>query len=134
MSEEAMDFEISSGNVFADLGLANPEERLMKALISRQIMLAIQHQRLTQVQAAELMGISQPKVSAILNGRLSGFSVERLISVLLRLGQDVQLVVSPKPRTRATGTFSVATGRRARSEPTSKSKAKPGATAKQSKG
>jgi predicted XRE-type DNA-binding protein len=115
MSDASTDFEIGSGNVFADLGLPDPEERLMKAQISRQIALAIQGRRLTQAEAAEIMGINQPKVSAILRGRLSGFSVERLIVLLLRLGKDVQLVVKPKPRSRATGTFSVTAGRSAAS-------------------
>ncbi|MFN3430055.1 MAG: helix-turn-helix domain-containing protein [Candidatus Sericytochromatia bacterium] len=115
MTDDAIDFELSTGNVFEDLGLPDADERLMKAQISRQIALILQRGRFTQAQAAELMGISQPKVSAILRGRLSGFSVERLIVLLMRLGKDVQLVVMPKPRSRPTGTFSVTTGARSRS-------------------
>jgi predicted XRE-type DNA-binding protein len=113
MNDSLPDFEISSGNVFADLGLPDPEERLMKAQISRQITAILQQRRLTQTQAADVMGVSQPKVSAILNGRLSGFSVERLIVLLLRLGKDVQLVVKSKPPSQAVGTFSVTTTSRA---------------------
>ena len=110
MSDKAAEFEIGTGNVFADLGLPDPEERLMKAQISQQIALALRRERLTQARAAEIMGIGQPKVSAILRGRLSGFSVERLIVLLLRLGRDVQMVIKAKPRSRPMGTFSVSAG------------------------
>lgn len=114
MSEKPPDFEIGTDNVFADLGLPDPEERLMKAQLSQQIALIVQRGRLTQAQAAERMGISQPKVSAILRGRLGGISVERLITLLLRLGQDVQLVVKPKSGSRQVGTFSVESSMRDR--------------------
>lgn len=118
MTDEATDFELSTGNVFEDLGLPDADERLMKAQISREIAAIVQRGRYTQAQAAEMMGISQPKVSAILRGQLAGFSVERLIMLLMRLGKDVQLVVKPKPRSRPTGTFSVTTGRQRAAETT----------------
>lgn len=74
--------EAGSGNVFADLGLPNPEERLTKADLAMQITAAIRARRLTQAKAAALFGIDQPKISRLLRGQLSGFSTERLIHFL----------------------------------------------------
>jgi predicted XRE-type DNA-binding protein len=79
MSEE-IKVQSSSGNVFADLGLANADELLIKAELVRQISNSIDAKDLTQTEAAKLLGIDQPKVSALLNGKLSGFSTERLFS------------------------------------------------------
>ncbi|MFH1831723.1 MAG: helix-turn-helix transcriptional regulator, partial [bacterium] len=79
-------FEQSSGNVFADLGLPNPEEALAKAELARQINFVIKKQKLTQKEAALLLGIDQPKISALISGRLSGFSLERLFRFLNELG------------------------------------------------
>ena len=84
-----------SGNVFADLGLAEAEERLAKAELARAIGKAISERNLTQREAAELLGVDQPKVSQVLNGRLSGFSTERLMRYLTRLGRDVEINVKP---------------------------------------
>jgi predicted XRE-type DNA-binding protein len=112
MSDEEMYFEESSGNVFDDLGLPNPEERLMKADLSIQIARIIRERGLTQREAAKEMGIDQPKVSNILRGRLSGFSMERLTVLLMRLGSDVEMVVRPKAESRRQGVFSVVSGRR----------------------
>lgn len=86
-----------SGNVFADLGFAEPEEELTKAQLASHIRQVIQRRRLTQVTAAALMGIDQPKVSALLNGRLANFSTDRLMRLLTALGQDVEIVVKGKP-------------------------------------
>jgi predicted XRE-type DNA-binding protein len=97
----------SSGNVFADIGLPEPEEELTKAQLASHIRQVIKRQRLTQVAAARLMGIDQPKVSALLNGRLANFSSERLMRVLTALGQDVDITVRAKPRTRAHGRIRV---------------------------
>ena len=91
----------SSGNVFADMGLPEPEEELTKAQLASHIRQVIKRQRLTQVAAAALMGIDQPKVSALLNGRLANFSSERLMRLLTALGQDVDITVRKKPRNRA---------------------------------
>jgi predicted XRE-type DNA-binding protein len=87
----------SSGNVFADLGFAEPEEELTKAQLASHIRQVIKRRRLTQVAAAALLGIDQPKVSALLNGRLGSFSTERLMRLLTALGQDVEIVVREKP-------------------------------------
>src|SRR4029077_5971478 len=98
-----------SGNVLADLGLPEPEEELTKAQLASHIRQIIQRRRLTQVAAAELMGIDQPKVSALLNGRLTNFSTDRLMRLLTTLGQDVEIVVKEtsssldKGRIRVTG-------------------------------
>src|SRR5438128_10517845 len=101
MSGEEIPVTPSSGNVFADLGLAEPEELLAKAELMRQIGTAIQERGLTQAQAAEILGVDQPKISALLNGRLSGFSMDRLVRFLVALDRDVQIVVRPKQSDRA---------------------------------
>ena len=87
----------SSGNVFADLGFENPEEMLLKAELVRQISLAIKEKGLNQYQAAEVLGIDQPKVSALVRGRFSGYSIERLFKYLNALGRDVEIVVRLSP-------------------------------------
>ena len=97
----------SSGNVFADMGLPDAEEELTKAQLASHIRLTIKRQRLTQVAAAALMGIDQPKVSALLNGRLTNFSSERLMRLLTTLGQDVDITVKAKPRNRTHGRIRV---------------------------
>lgn len=97
-----------SGNVFADLGLPNPEERLAKADLALAISRAIKERGLTQREAATLMGIDQPKVSHVLRGRLADFSTERLMSFLTGLGRDVEIVVRPAPKSRKRGRLHVA--------------------------
>src|SRR3546814_2939204 len=96
-----------SGNVFADLGFAEPEEELAKAQLASHIRQTIRRRRLTQVAAAALMGIDQPKVSALLNGRLANFSSDRLMRLLTALGLDVDITVKAKPRDRARGRIRV---------------------------
>lgn len=85
----------SSGNVFADLEVSHPEEVLIKAELARVINAIVSGRSLTQTQAAELLGIDQPKVSALMRGRLSGFSVDRLLRFLLALDRDIEIVVMP---------------------------------------
>jgi predicted XRE-type DNA-binding protein len=87
------EFTKSSGNVFADLGLANADDLLAKAELAAKIIAEIQRRRLTQAQAAQILGIDQPKVSAIKQGKLSSFSIERLMRFLLRLGRNVEIAV-----------------------------------------
>lgn len=96
--KEALSVELSSGNVFADLGLPNPEEHLIKADLVIRIHRAIRGRNLTQEAAARLMGIDQPKVSAMLAGRFRGYSVSRLMRFLVALGHDVEIVVLPAKR------------------------------------
>jgi predicted XRE-type DNA-binding protein len=93
--------------VFADIGVPDPEEALAKAQLASRIREIVRQQRLTQVAAAALMGIDQPKVSALLNGRLTSFSSERLMRLLTKLGQDVEIVVKSKPRSRQRGRIRV---------------------------
>jgi predicted XRE-type DNA-binding protein len=101
-------YEASTGNVYADLGFADAAEMLAKARIVAQIGRIVQARKLTQVQAAELLGIDQPKVSALLRGQFKGYSQERLIGFLTKLGMDVEIIVRPKAGKRQTaGTVSV---------------------------
>jgi predicted XRE-type DNA-binding protein len=100
---------IGSGNVFQDLGLADPEVALVKADLARAIASIIRERGLTQAAAAEQMGLDQPKVSAISRGRLAGFSVERLLECLKALHQEVTIAVRPTGEER--GQIRVQTGR-----------------------
>lgn len=97
-----------SGNVFADIGLPNPEEHLAKAQLVSMIDDVIQTRGLTQADAAELMGIDQPKVSHLLRGRFHGFSTHRLMEFLNALGRDVEIVVRAAPKSRKRGRLHVA--------------------------
>lgn len=108
--EERTDIPVTrgSGNVFADLGMSNPAERLAKAQLASRIDDVIRARKLTQRDAAALMGIDQPKVSHLLRGRLSGFSTQRLIDFLNALGQDVEIIVRTAPRSRKRGRLHVA--------------------------
>jgi predicted XRE-type DNA-binding protein len=94
----SLEQERSSGNVFADLGLADAGEHLIKAELVVKIDRIIRRSKLTQAAAAEMMGIDQPKVSAMLSGQFRGYSVERLMRFLVALGQDVEIVVKPSKR------------------------------------
>ncbi|MEH2056450.1 MAG: helix-turn-helix transcriptional regulator [Nostoc sp.] len=95
------DVYISNGNVFADLGLSNPEERLIKAELARKISEIIVNRQLNQVQAAEVLGIDQPKISALTRGKLKDFSIDRLIRFINILGNDVEITIKPKPESRS---------------------------------
>ena len=99
--------EKSSGNVFADLGVADPEEALAKAELVRQISEIISKRHMSQKEAAAILGIDQPKVSNLIRGRLSGFSTERLLRFLNDLGRDVEIVIKAKPHFRRRATISV---------------------------
>jgi len=90
--------EPGSGNVFADLGLPDAGEHLIKAGLVVKIDRTIRQPHLTQAAAAQLMGIDQPKVSAMLAGQFRGYSVERLMRFLVTLGHDVEIVVKPLKR------------------------------------
>ena len=92
-------FELSSGNVFADLGFEHPEEELAKAQLIFQIVELIRARGLTQTQAARLLDLPQPKVSLLFRGQSAGFSTDRLIRFLNRLDQDIEIVVRTKRST-----------------------------------
>ena len=84
-----------SGNVFADLGLPNPEQELVKASLTLRIHRIIRQRGLTQKEAAVLLGVKQPQVSLLIRNRSGNFSMSRLIDFLTALGQDVQIAVPP---------------------------------------
>lgn len=88
--------EASSGNVFADLELPDADAALAKAELARRIGVILAARKLSQTQAAAILRIDQPKVSALIRGRLEGFSTDRLFRFLNALGQDVEIVVRPR--------------------------------------
>lgn len=98
----------SSGNVFADLGLPKAGELLAKAELAARILAEIERRRLTQARAAALLGVDQPKISALKQGHLTRFSIERLMRFLLLLDRDIEISVKPKPRHRALAEVRVA--------------------------
>ncbi|MES5481466.1 helix-turn-helix transcriptional regulator [Bradyrhizobium sp. INPA03-11B] len=98
--------EIGSNNVFADLGLPNPEERLLKSKLVSKISDVIEKRRLTQAEAGKLMDLPQPKVSELCNGRTETYSIERLYRLLTRLGVTVSVVLEDQPGWK-TGTVEV---------------------------
>src|SRR5260370_42033768 len=98
-----IEVEEGSGNVFADIGLPHPEERLAKADLAFRISEAIRARRLTQAAAAKLFEIDQPKISRLMRGQLAGFSTDRLMRFLTLLGRDVEIVVRPAPHARRHG-------------------------------
>jgi predicted XRE-type DNA-binding protein len=92
----------SSGNVFADLGLRDAGEKQTKVRLAVAIQQIIQTRHLSQTAAARLLDINQPKISALVNYHLDGFSVERLLHFLNALDRDVEIVIRKKPRSRKT--------------------------------
>jgi predicted XRE-type DNA-binding protein len=90
--------EVSSGNVFADIGLKDADELLLKAKLFVEISQLIEKKGLTQAEVAKRTALDQPKISRLLSGRLSGFSADRLITILNRLGHSVEVRISAKER------------------------------------
>lgn len=100
-ADEKITIMPSSGNVFADLGLPDADDLMAKANLALHIRRIIEARKLTQVQAAQILGLDQPKISSIINGRLDGFSTDRLMRFLNDLGCDVTISVSaPHPEAR----------------------------------
>ena len=99
MANAKQGFARSSGNVFEDLRVNEPEEALAKSELAALIARALRARGVTQKAAAKLLGIDQPKISELMRGRLTRFSTERLITFLIRLGRDVEIVVH-EPRAR----------------------------------
>lgn len=93
-------FEESSGNVFADLGFAHAEEELAKARLTVAIHQLLKARGLTQTEAADLLGTTQPQVSQLMRCRAGHFSIERLMRFLTALGQDVEITVRPRDEER----------------------------------
>ncbi len=98
MSDKDAQIEKSSGNVFTDLGLPEAAEHARKAELVHQIETIVRRRKLTQAQAAKLLGLSQPDVSRLLRGQFRDFSLERLIRLLMALDRDVELVIKRKPK------------------------------------
>jgi predicted XRE-type DNA-binding protein len=107
--KEEIKVTVSSGNIYADLGYPNPREAMAKAELAIQIINIIKKRKLTQKKAAELMGIDQPKISAIKRGQLSSFTIDRLLRLLLALGVDI--FIETKPHTVKTSSPNIYVGR-----------------------
>lgn len=88
---------VGSGNVYKDLEYSNAEEMQAKAILVSSILTIIEKKKWKQAQAADILGISQPKVSLLIRGQFSGFSMEKLIKLLTRLNQDVEIIIKEKP-------------------------------------
>ena len=106
-------------NVFADLGFPDAAERQAKLRLAYALNQALEERNLSRADAAKVLGVTQPKVSALRHYKLAGFSVERLMNLLTALDQDVEIVIRRKPRSRKAGRISVvAAGRAYSSEDT----------------
>jgi predicted XRE-type DNA-binding protein len=101
---------VEAGSGYADLGYRDSESMLVKAQLAAKIAEIVQRRALTQTRTAEILGLTQPKVSALLKGRFRGISEHRLLECLTRLGLDVHIVIKPTPKSRSNGrlTLSVA--------------------------
>jgi predicted XRE-type DNA-binding protein len=97
MSEDILDFEEGGENVFADIGVRDPEESLVRAKLAKQIADLIQRKGINQSQIGEILGVDQSKVSKLVRGRISGFTSDRLLKYLTALGCDVRIEVK-EPR------------------------------------
>lgn len=102
-----LDYEVGTENVFSDLGFEHAEEELLKSDLTAEIAYIAKKKKLTQAQIAKIFGVDQPRISSLLRGKLDLFSVEALMHFLQALGQDVEIVVKPKPRNRKIAHLSV---------------------------
>jgi predicted XRE-type DNA-binding protein len=102
-----MEFERGSTNVYADLGDPDADGMLVKAQLATKIAEIIQRRRLTQTEAAEIVGMPQPKLSGLLRGRFRGISETKMLNCVTRLGRDVKIVVGPARRQMGTGRIEV---------------------------
>jgi len=108
MMPKRVEVEASSGNVFADLAVPGPEECLAKAKLVQRIADIIAERKRTQARAAAILGVDQPKISALVRGKFEGFSIDRLLRFLNALGRDVEIVISPTRRSKGPASTSVA--------------------------
>ena len=102
-----IEIEESSGNVYADLGVTDAGEMLVKAQLAMKIGEIIKRRHLTQIQAAEVLGMTQPKLSNLLRGQFRGISESKMLDCLARLGRDVKIVVGPARRSAKAGRVEV---------------------------
>ena len=108
-SSSSVIVEAGSGNIFADLGLPDAEETLLKAQVVSVLHRLIKARKLTQTAAAKLVGVSQPDMSHILHGQFRGWSVERLMRMLTAFEQDVEIIVRPHRKAGETGRITLNT-------------------------
>ncbi len=99
-----------TGNVFADLGVPNAAERQTKLRLAYALNQVLDGRKLSQADAAKVLGVTQPKVSALRHYKLAGVSVERLMNLLMALDHDVEIVIRQKPRSRKVARISVVAG------------------------
>ena len=104
---EKIQVQRSSGNVFADIGLPNADEHLVKANIALVIARIIRKRELTQEQAGEILGLDQPKVSNLVRGQLDKFTIDRLMRYMRRLDYDVTISFRPKTKSRDEAVYQV---------------------------
>lgn len=107
MKAKTIEIERSSGNVYADIGLADAGEMLVKARLASKIAEILKTRNLTQMQAADILGLPQPKISDMLSGKFRGISESKMMKCLSRLGSDVQIVVKDAPPSRPQGNVEV---------------------------
>ena len=98
---------LGTGNVFADLGFPDAADRQAKLRLAYALNQELEARKISQVHAAKVLGVTQPKVSALRRYKMEGFSVERLMNLLTALDQDVEIVIRPKPRSRKAGRITV---------------------------
>ena len=96
-----------TGNVLADLGFSHAAERQAKLRLAYALNQVLEERKLSQADAAKVLGVTQPKISALRHYKLAGFSVERLMNLLTAVDQDVEIVIRRKPRSRKTARISV---------------------------
>lgn len=101
------DFERGSGNVYADLGIPDAKSMQVKAQLATKIGEIIKRKKMTQMQAAELLGMPQAKISRMLRGQFRGISETKMLDCLVRLGRDVSIVVGPARRKKSAGSMAV---------------------------
>ena len=101
------DYTIGSGNIFKDLGFEHPEDELAKVRLASIINEIIEERGFTQDSAGKILGVNQPKISALKNGRLKGFSIERLFSFLEKLDQHIEITITDNSKVRATRSIEV---------------------------
>lgn len=106
--KNAIEYEVGSDNVFADLGLSDAKERQVKVRLAMKISDLLARRKFSQKEAANLLGTTQARISAIINYKLREVSLEKLIEFLTRLDQDIQIVVKRKARSHPTGEVTVA--------------------------
>ena len=105
-----IEIETGSANVYADLGRADADEMLVKAQLASKIGDIIKRRKLTQAQAAEILGIPQSKLSGLLRGQFRGVSEAKMMDCLTKLGRDIRIVVGPARRAAGEGTVKVVFG------------------------